>query len=46
VRGTDWKQPALWAKYGRHWSPYLLHKIEILQQQAAAQHQELKKEEA
>lgn len=32
VRGTDWKQPALWEKYGSHWSPYLLQKIAVLQQ--------------
>ncbi len=32
VRGTDWKQPALWEKYGSHWSPYLLQKIAVLRQ--------------
>ena len=32
VRGTDWKQPTLWEKYGSHWSPYLLQKIAVLRQ--------------
>lgn len=28
VRGTDWRNPALWEKYAGHFSPYLQRRIE------------------
>ncbi len=28
VRGTDWRDPALWEKYAGHFSPYLQRRIE------------------
>ncbi|MCB9450465.1 MAG: SET domain-containing protein-lysine N-methyltransferase [Anaerolineaceae bacterium] len=31
VTGNDWKLPELWARYGEHFSPYLLRRIQRLQ---------------
>lgn len=31
VTGNDWKLPELWARYGEHFSPYLLRRIHQLQ---------------
>ncbi len=31
VTGNDWKLPELWARYGEHFSPYLLRRIRALQ---------------
>ena len=31
VTGDDWRRPDLWARYGHHFSPYLLRRIERLQ---------------
>jgi uncharacterized protein len=30
VTGNDWQLPALWARYGEHFSPYLLARIDAL----------------
>lgn len=30
VTGDDWRRPDLWARYGGHFSPYLLRRIEAL----------------
>jgi hypothetical protein len=30
VTGNDWANPDLWERYGRHFSPYLLRRIEKL----------------
>lgn len=30
VSGDDWRLPELWQRYGNHFSPYLLHRIEGL----------------
>ncbi len=41
VTGNDWMRPELWKRYGSHFSPYLLRRIERLQrasrQRVAAQ---------
>ncbi|HEX7070820.1 MAG TPA: SET domain-containing protein [Rhodothermales bacterium] len=30
VTGNDWQRPELWARYGRHFSPYLQRRIDAL----------------
>ncbi|MDX2264665.1 MAG: SET domain-containing protein [Hyphomicrobiales bacterium] len=30
VTGDDWRRPELWARYGQHFSPYLLRRIAAL----------------
>jgi len=35
VKGSDWTRPELWDKYGPHFSPYLLRRIERLKNTAA-----------
>jgi hypothetical protein len=36
VTGGDWKLPELWARYGEHFSPYLLRRIRALQAEPVA----------
>jgi hypothetical protein len=33
VTGDDWRNPALWERYGGHFSPYLLRRIAALQRE-------------
>lgn len=30
ITGDDWRRPELWSRYGRHFSPYLLRRIDEL----------------
>ncbi len=38
ITGDDWRRPDLWARYGNHFSPYLLKRIEGLREGVAWSH--------
>jgi hypothetical protein len=40
VTGSDWMRPELWKRYGNHFSPYLLRRIDRLKK--AAHHQAMR----